>query len=73
MSIFKTTKSGKCDVTITFFNKTNSIVTQRSITFDFKPTLKELKERFKHFKNDYGAINMRITSTPSCEVKTITL
>jgi hypothetical protein len=73
MSIFKTTPSGKCDVTVTLFNSNNRIVAQRSITFDVKPTIVELKERFKPLIKDYGAKLMRITTTPSCEVKMINL
>ena len=73
MSIFQTTKAGKCDVTVTLFNKANSMVMQRSFTYDVKPTLKGLKERFKPFKKELEAVTMRITSTPSCEVKTIKL
>jgi hypothetical protein len=73
MSIFKLTENGKCDVIVTFFNKSNSIVAQRSLTFDVKPTLKEIKERYKTFKKDYDAVLMRITLTPSCEVKFLKL
>ncbi len=69
---FTTTKNGKCDVVITLFTKGNSFLLQRSITFDIKPTIKELKERFKEFKKD-GAKHMRITTTPSCMVKTYNL
>jgi hypothetical protein len=60
---FTTTKNGKCDVILTFFNDTNSIIAQRSITFDVKPTIKELLERFKEYKKD-GAKLMRITTMP---------
>lgn len=72
MSFFTTTDKGKCDVTITLFTKDNTIFLQRSRTFDSKPTLKEFKEEFKSFKKD-GAKYMRITTTPSCNVKTINL
>ena len=72
MAFFTTTDKGKCDVTITLFTKENSFFLQRSRTFDIKPTFKELKEEFKPFKED-GAKYMRITTTPSCNVKTITL
>ena len=69
MSIFKLTKSGKCDVTVTLFNSHNQMVFQRSITFDCKPTIKELKDRFAQFKKELGATLMRITTTPSGEVR----
>lgn len=68
MSIFQLTEQGKCDVVITLFTKENSIFLQRSRTYDIKPTLKELKEEFKVFKQE-GANSMRITSTPSCQVR----
>lgn len=70
--MFKMTKNGKCDVTITLFTKSNSLFLQRSRTYDIKPTLKEIKEEFKPFKNE-GASYMRITTTPSCNVKTVKL
>ncbi len=69
MAFIELTKSGKCDVTFTFFNENNSIVAQRSITFDVKPTIKELKDRFKV----PGAKLLRLTTTPSCNVKYIKL
>lgn len=69
---FTTTPSGKCDVTITLFSKDNSIFLQRSITFDIKPTIKELFERFKEFKKE-GAYYIRITTTPSYNTKTYKL
>jgi len=69
MSIFKTTKSGKCDVTITLFDEHNELVMQRSSTFDFKPTIKEFKEKYKYAKKEFGAKIMIITTTPSCEVR----
>lgn len=72
MKFFTTTDNGKCDVTITLFTERNSMFLQRSRTYDFKPTFKELKEEFKPFKKE-GAKYMRITSTPSCNVKFITL
>lgn len=59
----------KSDVTFTFLNKENSIIAQRTITFDIKPTLKELKERF----TIEGANRLRLTTTPSCKVRTIKL
>lgn len=69
---FSTTKNGKCDVTVTLFTKDNVWLLQRSVTFDVKPTVKELKEQYKQYKPD-GAYTMRITSTPSCMVKTYKL
>lgn len=69
MAFIELTKSGKCDVTFTFFNEHNSIITQRSITFDAKPTINELKERF----TVPGAKRLRLTTTPSCNVKYIKL
>lgn len=65
---FSTTKNGKCDVTITLFTENNSFLLQRSLTFDVKPTVKELKNEYKQYKKD-GAKLMRITTTPSCMVK----
>jgi len=69
MQFFKLTDKGKCDVTLTFFNATNSIIAQRSLTFDIKPTIKELKGRF----TIEGAKTLRITTTPSYNAKTIKL
>lgn len=71
-TFFTTTKTGKCDVTITLFTESNSIFLQRSRTFDVKPTIKEFKEEFKQFKKE-GAKYMRITTTPSRNTKTINL
>ena len=69
MQFFKLTDNGKCDVTLTFFNASNSIIAQRSLTFDIKPTIRGLKERFKV---EWAKV-LRITTTPSCNVKTIKL
>jgi len=69
MAFIELTKSGKCDVSFTFFNEHNSIIAQRSITFDAKPTLKELKSRFEI----PGAKLLRLTTTPSGNVKNIKL
>ena len=69
---FTMTKDNKCDVTITLFTKDNTMLLQRTITFDIKPTLKELFERFKVHKKD-GAKYIRITTTPSGCVKKYTL
>lgn len=66
---FKLTDKGRCDVTLTFFNAFNSIIAQRSLTFDFKPTIKELKKRFAID----DAKTLRITTTPGCNVKNIKL
>jgi hypothetical protein len=41
---------------------------QRTTTFDVKPTIKELKEQYKPFKLE-GGYYMRITTTPSCNVR----
>ena len=74
MSRFKitTTKNGKCDVTLTMFNDNNTIVGQKSTTYDIKPTIKDLLSYAKTYK-DIGAKAVRITSTPSCCVKTYKL
>jgi len=74
MSRFKitTTKSGKCDVTLTMFSENNTMVGQKSTTYDIKPTIKELLNYAKTYKND-GAKTVRITSTPSCCAKTYKL
>ena len=69
---FTTTKSGKCDVIVTLFTKDNTWLLQRSVTFDIKPTIKELKETYKICKKD-GAYFMRVTTTPSGCVKTYKL
>jgi len=69
MQFFKLTNSGKCDVTLTFFNADNTIIAQRSSTFDSKPTFKELKSKY----TIEGAKTLRITTTPSCNIKTINL
>jgi hypothetical protein len=72
MAFFQTTKEGKCDVVITLFTKDNTWLLQRSSTFDIKPTIKELKDRYSVCKKD-GAYFMRITTTPSCNAKKIKL
>jgi hypothetical protein len=72
MSFFTTTESGKCDVTITLFTKENSMFLQRTRTFDVAPTFKEFKDEFKSYKKE-GAKYMRLTTTPSCNTKTINL
>jgi hypothetical protein len=69
---FTTTKAGKCDVIVTLFTKDNIWLLQRSLTFDIKPTVKELKQTYKPCKKD-GAYYIRITTTPSCLVKTYKL
>jgi hypothetical protein len=68
MTIFKTTDDGKCDVTVTLFTKLNQMFYQKTKTFDVKPTIKELREEYKKFKSE-GAYRMRITTTPSCNVR----
>ena len=74
MSRFKitTTASGKCDVTLTMFNKHNVMIGQKSNTYDVKPTVRELLNYAKSYKND-GAKTVRMTTTPSCSVKTYKL
>lgn len=72
MSFFKTTKNGKCDVTVTLFTSNMTMLIQRSSTFDVKPTIKELKQYYKKYKEE-GAKYIRITTTPSCNVKTMLL
>ena len=72
MSFFKTTKSGKGDVSIKIFTKNNESLFDIGRTFDVKPTLKELKTEYKKYK-DYGANYMTITTTPSYNTKTIKL
>ena len=74
MSRFKitTTASGKCDVTLTMFNEDNTIVGQKTTTYDIKPTIKELLDYAKTYKKN-GAKIVRMTTTPSCSVKTYSL
>jgi len=74
MNRFKitTTKSGKCDVTLIMFDKNNTMVGQKHSTYDVKPTIKELLNYAKTYKKD-GAKTVRMTSTPSCSVKTYNL
>ena len=73
MSRFKiTTANGKCDVTLTMFNEYNTIVGQKTTTYDIKPTIKELLDYAKTYKKD-GAKTVRMTTTPSCSVKTYRL
>lgn len=69
MAFCTLTTTGKCDVTFTYFNKENSIIAVRNITFDIKPTIIELKNKFKID----GAKRLRLTTTPSCNVKNINL
>ena len=66
------TKSGKYDITLTIFNKNNSIIGQKHSTYDVKPTIREILNYAKTYKK-YGAKTVRITSTPSCYVKTYSL
>jgi len=61
---FATTKNGKCDVTITLFTKDSIWLTQRTMTFDIKPTVKELLQEYKQYKKE-GAYYCRITTLPS--------
>jgi hypothetical protein len=75
MSRFKitTTTSGKYDIILTMFNENNSMVGQRRLTYDIKPTIKKLLNYAKTLQKDNGAKTVRITSTPSCCVKTYKL
>lgn len=72
MSFFKTTKSGKCDVSIKIFAKNNELLFDISRTFDIKPTIKELKTEYIKYK-DHGASYIMLTTTPSYNTKTIIL
>jgi hypothetical protein len=74
MSRFKitTTANGKCDITLTMFSEHNTIVGQKHSTYDVKPTVKELLHYAKSYKKD-GAKTVRMTTTPSCSVKTYNL
>jgi hypothetical protein len=74
MSRFKitTTENGKCDISLTMFDENNIIVGQKNTTYDIVPTIKELLSYAKTYKK-YGAKTVRITSTPSCCVKTYKL
>ncbi len=65
MSFITLTNRGKCDVTFTFFNEDNSIIAKRSLTYDVKPTIKELKQRY----NIEGAKKLRVSTTPSCNIR----
>lgn len=67
-----TTKSGKCDVTLVMFDKNNTIIGNKHSTYDIKPTIKDLLKYAKTYKKD-GANKVRITTTPSCCVKTYNL
>jgi len=67
-----TTASGKCDVTLTMFNEHSTMVGQKTTTYDIKPTIKELLDYAKTCKKG-GAKTVRMTSTPSCSVKTYRL
>lgn len=71
MSRFKitTTESGKCDITLTMYDENNTMVGQKSSTYDVKPTVKELLAYAKTYKQD-GAVKVLMTTTPSCCVKT---
>ena len=67
-----TTTNGKCDITLTFFNENNTMISQKSSTYDIKPTIKYLLNYAKIYKKA-GAKTVRITSTPSCFSKTYKL
>lgn len=74
MSRFKitTTANGKCDIHITIFNKENTIIANSSLTYDVKPTVKELKEQYKTYKKEGGRL-IRITTMPSGATRTYNL
>lgn len=72
MALFEMTKNGKCDVVITLFTEDNRMFLQNSKTFDIKPTIREFKDKYKQYKTE-GARTIRITSTPSCEVRSYKL
>ncbi|TXG86402.1 MAG: hypothetical protein E6R13_00590 [Spirochaetes bacterium] len=67
-----TTTNGKCDITITIFNKENTIIANRSSTYDVKPTVKELKEQYKSYKKQGGRL-IRISTMPSGATRTYNL
>jgi hypothetical protein len=54
------------------FNEQNSMVGQVHRTYDIKPTVKELLDIARTYK-DRGAKVVRMTSTPSCSAKTYKL
>jgi hypothetical protein len=74
MSRFKitTTANGKCDIHITIFNKDNSIMVNKSSTYDVKPTVKELKDQYKSYKKQGGRL-IRISTMPSGATRTYNL
>ena len=75
MSRFKIvmTQKGNCDIHITLFDKDNTIVLSNSSTYYSKPTIKELKEQYKQYKQIYGAVRIRITTMPRFMSKTYKL
>lgn len=63
--LFKTTASGKLDISVTVYNKDGRYLRHSSATYDSKPTIKEVIERnFVH-----GAERMEISSTPSWQIR----
>ncbi len=74
MSKFKitTTESGKCDITLTMHDENNTMVGQKSSTYNVKPKVKELLAYAKTYKQ-YGAVKVLMTTTPSCCIKTYKL
>jgi len=68
----KTTKSGKCDVTVVLFDKNRKWLLQNSTTFDIKPTVKELLNKYKPCKKD-GAKYIEISTQPSGNKKIFNL
>ena len=61
--IFKTSKYGKLDISITVYDIDNKIININSSTYDSKPTIKEVIKR-NYVSN---AFKMKIVSTPSCQ------
>jgi hypothetical protein len=67
--MFKLTKQGRCDATLSYYNDSMEILYQHGITFDMKPTIKDLKSMFKI----EGAKYLRISTTPAWVQKTFKL
>ena len=67
--MFKLTKQGRCDVTLTYYNDSMEILFQHGITFDMKPTIKDLKSRF----TIENAKFLRISTAPAWVQKTFKL
>lgn len=74
MSRFKitTTKTGKCDVTLTIYNRDNKVISNYNSTYYIKPTIKELLDHAKTYKK-HGAQTVKISTSPSWSNKTYSL